>query len=317
MSLNKLKAIYIPAIIALLFGGNLYAQSCCGRVALPAGGVDQRPLLKGQTDFRITYENSLLDRTLLGSNDIDDPLNRWNRTQVAAMAFSYGFNDRFTGALVIPVKWSKLSLVDDRVNRKTSGIGDIAGLVKFRVLAPISPREPEIAIGAGIKIPTGSYKDDDYFGTLSASQQVGSGAFDLISALYYNQLLVPVLVQSNAVFRYPTKNDRGYQFGSDLELRGKVLYPDLVERLSPWLGFRSRFAGRDSYDGSPLDSYGGGAYRDSGGKWYYVSSGLEIRLARNFNVSGEFDIPVYSDVNGRQITESFIWRVSTAFSGLF
>jgi hypothetical protein len=306
----------IFAVFFFLLTVEIYAQSCCGRVALPAGGIDQRPLFKGQTDLRLTYENSLLNKTLLGTDEIEDPLNRWNRTQLVAASLSYGISDRFTGTLVLPFKWSKLSLVDNRVSRETSGIGDIVGLVKYRLLAPISPREPEIAVGAGIKIPTGSYEDDDYFGTLSASQQVGSGAFDFISTVYYNQLFNPVLIHSSALFRYPTENDRRYQFGPELELRGKILYPELIERFSPWLGIRNRIAGRDSYDGPPTDSYGGGAYRDSGGLWFYLASGMEIRIAKNFNLSGEFEIPLYNDVNGRQISESLIWRISSAISGL-
>jgi hypothetical protein len=119
--------IIIPALLLFAFGftGIANAQSCCGRVALPGGGIDQRPLLEGQIDFRITYENSLLNRTLLGNDIIDDPLDRWNRTQIANASISYGFSERLTGTLVFPVKWAKLSLIDDRVARETSGIGDI------------------------------------------------------------------------------------------------------------------------------------------------------------------------------------------------
>jgi hypothetical protein len=145
---------------------------------------------------------------------------------------------------------------------------------------------------------------------------VGSGAFDLISALYYNQLFNPILVHSSALFRYPTENKREYRFGPELELRGKIIYPDIMNRFSPWVGFRGRITGRDSYGGSPLDSYGGGAYRDSGGKWIYAAPGFEIRLAKKIAVAAEFEFPLYNDVNGRQISESFIWRLSTAFSGL-
>lgn len=310
-------SISILAIILALSIGEVFAQSCCGRMALPSGGIDQRPLLKGQTDFRLTYENSLLNRNLLGTSEIDDPLNRWNRTQLVVASLSYGISDRFTGTVVVPFKWTRLSLVDNRVSRETSGIGDMAGLVKFRILAPISPREPEIAIGAGFKLPTGQYQDEDYFGTLSSSQQVGTGAFDFISTFYYNQLIMPVIVHSSVVFRYPTENSRGYKFGPELEIRGKVIYPDISNRFSPWLGLRSRIAGRDTYDGSPLDSYGGGAYRDSGGEWFYLTPGMDIKIVGNFSFSGETEIPLHNNVNGRQISESLIWRVSTAVSDIF
>ena len=97
--------ISILTIPFFLWNGEVFAQSCCGRVALPSGGIDQRPLLEGQTDFRLSYENSLLNRNLLGTSEVDDPLNRWNRTQLVVASLSYGISDRFTtGYLTVMVK---------------------------------------------------------------------------------------------------------------------------------------------------------------------------------------------------------------------
>ena len=290
------------------------AQSCCGRVTLPAGSVEQMPLAKGQYEFRAAYENSLLDRTLLEGHEINDPLHRWNRTQLLIASASYGFSERLTGTVIVPFKWTRLSLLDDRVVRKTAGIGDILGIVKLKLTAPISPRRPELALGFGLKAPTGGYIEEDSFGIMSSSQQVGTGAFDFIVNGYYNQSFGWSITYASTTYRIPTKNDRGYRFGNELQFAGYVLFPILSDYISPFFGLRSRTAARDNYDGSQNDPYGGGAYRDSGGNWIYLAPGLELNPAAGVSFDVELAIPIYDFVNGRQISESLTWRVATSIS---
>ncbi len=86
--------------------------------------------------------------------------------------------------------------------------------------------------------------------------------------------------------------------------------------INPFIGLQSRTSARDTYDGSPNDSYGGGAYRDSGGNWIYSNLGLELNPAAGISFDIELAFPIYNHVNGRQISESFIWRVATSFGGL-
>ena len=304
-------------ILAVIFypqtGG---AQSCCGRVTLPAGDVGQKMLLKGQYEFRVAYENSLLDRTLLKGDEINDPLHRWNRTQLLIASASYGFSDRLAATVIVPFKWTKLSLLDDRVVRKTVGIGDILGIVKLKLTAPISPRRPDLALGFGLKAPTGGYIEEDSFGIMSSSQQVGTGAFDFIMSGYYNQSFGWGIAYASAAYRIPTKNDRGYRFGNEFQLIGHIMFPVLSDHVNPFIGFQSRISARDAYDGSPNDPYGGGAYRDSGGNWIYLTPGFELNPAAGISFDLELAIPIYDYVNGRQISESLIWRVATSFSSL-
>lgn len=304
----------IPAII--LYPQIAGSQSCCGRVTFPAGGLAQKTMLKGQFELRAAYEHLLLHRNLLESNKINDPLNRRNRTQLFTASASYGFSNRFTGTITIPIKWTRLSLLDDRVIRRTSGIGDLSGIAKFKLTAPISPRRPEIALGLGLKVPTGGYAEKDRFGIMSASQQVGTGALDFIISGYYNQSYGWSIVYASAVYRLPTKNDRGYRFGDEFQLIGYVLFPMLSDYVNPFIGLQSRTAARDTYDGSPNDPYGGGAYRDSGGNWIYSNLGLELNPAAGISFDIELAFPIYNHVNGRQISESFIWRVATSFGNL-
>jgi hypothetical protein len=307
----------IGLIVAIMLYPQIVAsQSCCGRVTLPTGSIEQIPLAKGQYEFRAAYEHSLFDRTLLEGDEINDPLNRWNRTQLLTASASYGFSDRLTGSVIVPFKWTRLSLLDDRVVRKTSGIGDIIGIVKLKLTAPISPRRPEIALGLGLKVPTGGHFDGDSFGTMSASQQVGSGAFDFIVSGYYNQSFGWILAYGSTAYRIPTKNDRGYRFGNEFQFAGYALLPAISDYISPFIGFLSRSAARDRYDGSQNDPYGGGAYRDSGGNWIYFTPGFELNPAAGISFDVELWIPIYNYVNGRQISESLTWRVATSISSL-
>ncbi len=292
------------------------AQSCCGRVTLPNNGIQQRPLLKGQYETRISYQYSRLDRTLLGDELIDDPLLRWNRTQSLNLAVSYGISNRYSAVAVIPLRWTRLSILGDRVVRDASGLADIVGMIKYRLLAPISPREPEIALGLGLKIPAGGYDYKDRFGTLSAGQQIGTGAFDFIFSGQYNQGFGQIIVYGDISYRIPTENDREYRFGHEFQMSIKTMTAILSENLMPVLGFESRFNARDSFGGDVSDPYGGGAFRDSGGKWIYLSPGINVIINNSISVQFESAFPLYERVNGKQLSESVIWRAAVAYAVL-
>ncbi len=292
------------------------AQSCCGRVTLPNGGIRQRPLLKGQYDTRISYQYSRLDRTLLGRDLIDDPLDRWNRTQSLNLAVTYGISDRFTAVAVIPARWTRLSILDDRVVRSASGLADFVGMIKYRLFDPVSPRKPEIAFGLGLKIPTGGYAYEDQYGTLSAGQQIGTGALDIIFSAQYNQGFGRFTVYGDITYRIPTENDREYRFGHEFQMSAKAMTPFLNDNITPDFGIETRFNARDSFGGDISDPYGGGAFRDSGGSWIYLTTGINFLLRNSISLRFESAFPVYEQVKGKQLSESVIWRAAVAYAVL-
>jgi len=314
----KKSAVFLLILFVLIVSVNqtVWSQACCGRVTLPSGGIEQRPLLKNQFEIRLDYENSYMGKTLLDVNSIDDPLSRNNRTNVISISATFGITERLSAVMAGPFKCTRLSILGDRVIRKTSGIGDIVFISKYRLLAPVSPRKPEFAIGLGIKIPTGDYDQADYFGIMSASQQVGTGAFDFLASANYSQLISNFNIYSSAILRLPTKNNRDYKFGNEIEIRAATQYIGLSEFFAPLLGVHARFSARSEYDGSPFDSYGGGAYRDSGGEWIYINPGVEIKPIKSVGLNFELSIPIYNRVNGRQISETITWRLATSFSRL-
>ena len=314
---KTLMVLIIATAISSICGYNTgLAQSCCGRITLPDGGIRQRPLLEGQYEIMIWYEYSKLDRTLLGDVQIDDPLGRWNRTQSLNLASSYGISDRYSTTIVIPIRWTRLSILDDRVIRRSSGLGDIVGMIKYRFLAPISLRKPEIAFGLGLKLPTGNFAYADTFGTLSVGQQVGTGAVDLILAAQYIQGIYRFIIYGDISLRIPAENKKGYRFGNELRSAIKITAPLFSDNILPVIGFESRMSARDNFDGDITDPYGGGAFRDSGGKWINLAVGANFLLNRSFSIRLESNVPLYSKVNGRQLSESAILRVGIAYASL-
>ncbi|MFQ6105417.1 MAG: hypothetical protein ACE5OP_14180, partial [Candidatus Glassbacteria bacterium] len=308
----------IPLILLFLLlhlSSSLEAQWCCGRLTLPTGALQQRPMSAGQYDIRVFYEFGRLDRTILGKEIVEDALQRSNNTQIVNTSISYGLTSDLTLTLLIPYKWTRLSLLNGLVIRRTSGIGDIAGIMKYRLLRPISPYRPEVAIGLGWKFPSGEYAARDDFGTLSVSQQVGSGASDFLLASYYNQAFGPVVAYSSQILRITGRNDRSYRFGNEFQYEGGLLLPMIFTTITPLVGIQGRISGRDSFDGPPQDPYGGGSARDSGGHWIYALSSLEVRnlLGMSFQVS--VSLPIYQRVNGLQIADSITWQIGAAYNG--
>lgn len=48
---------------------------------------------------------------------------------------------------------------------------------------------------------------------------------------------------------------------------------------------------------------------NSGGIWVYVSPGFIVKFNDSFNVFTQGDFPIYQNVNGHQLTTSYLLRV--------
>lgn len=129
--------------------------------------------------------------------------------------------ERFSVNTIVPLHFHSRALVDGS-DQEISGLGDVNILASYNLIqtkdTPFVPDENAIkhslSIGAGLKLPTGSYNRENNTGSVNPSFQLGTGSWDILLAsnysVGYKQYGMGVL--ANYVIK--TENNEQYQFGN-------------------------------------------------------------------------------------------------------
>lgn len=278
----------------LVTPASAYGQACCGRIELPVGSLERSGATSRTLVIGMTYEYSQLS--------IEEDLNldfmvRAVQTSLWTIDVSYGVTNWFTPSIVFPfvLRTQDSMIAGEEANRLTGGVGDPLLLLKFMIWGHRyrNPRAFRLYLGAGVKFPLGTSDDVDDYGPLPSSFQSGSGAFDLVGALYFTWGPATwMLMTGSFLYRYPFENDVGLRFGDaftvSLDLHMRAVAP-----VSIVTGLRAQIALTDTQDEVELEV--------SGGWSLFARIGLAAYLNRNFNLSLSVVIPVYQDLAENQL----------------
>ena len=166
----------------------------------------------------------------------------------------------------------------------------------------------------GTKIPFGSSTETNNQGiTLNADLQPGSNAWDIIywSSVSKNFDFRPSLsVSSRIIYRSTGTNnsyfgDSTYKFGNEFQAFIGVSDQFLLFKTiaSPSMSFKYRYANQDKIGGFDLEN--------TGGNWVFVIPNISINLNSNIIFSTKAELPIYSNVDGTQLTPTY--RLTTGF----
>ena len=189
--------------------------------------------------------------------------------------------------------------------RIAEGLGDISLFGRYKVVNPLLARAPSVAVGVGLKFPTGSISEPGNDVRLPPAFQSGSGAYDIVPTISYGQDFKRYSVSANAYARLPLEeNRRGYKFGNEYELNASVDYPlpSVFEGLSVSLGVSYLYAehDRDSESILPSRLRDGSRVLNSGGEFVDIVPGFKIKFSKNLSLQANFSLPVVENWNGRR-----------------
>lgn len=304
-------------MIGLFLNLSMYSQACCSggvplsnSIGLPVTG--QGGLLLG-----LSYDYNYLNTLKNGDVKLDDDT-RQRTTQSLLFNVGYTFTRDFSvEALFTYVKQERIISIFGNVNVDGSnGIGDGVLLFKYN-FNQLFKKNNILRIGLGTKIPFGATdKKSDQGILLAPDLQPGSGAWDLIGWAFYSQTFdfrPSASFSATSIYRYTgTNNDflgsLTHSFGS--EFQALVTYTDqfLIHKtlVDPSLGIMYRNAGQDEIGGSLLDN--------TGGQWVTINPTLIVEIMKDLNFLLRFEIPIYSYVDGTQLTPTLRSTIGLFYS---
>lgn len=301
---TQLVTLVTVAFIGMLAAQKVQAAGGCGSVCLPLEILDpeKTQLKKHQLRLNFTAEHAKFDNFREGGSSITNPGGNEGIISQAAMLLDYGLTERFTASLLLPYVHKKQET--NRFGTRTAGgIGDFSVFGRYEVITPNDDLGPSVALGLGIKFPTGGTQEPDPAQLLPPAFQTGSGAFDLVPTVSYYQDLSSFTVFGDAFARIPLdENDRGYKFGREYALSGGASYelPVWGRRFSVLLLTSYLYAGHDEDSDSVLPARvrDGSRVLNTGGRFLDFIPGFRLSLNERLAVQVRFPIPVYEDWNG-------------------
>lgn len=296
------------------------AQTCCsGGVPLSNSlGLDISE--KGTLQIGLNYDYNNLNTLNNGTENLNDD-SSLRITHSILLNAGYSISNRLASEVLFT--WinqrRKISRFGNENLDQTSGIGDAVFLLKYN-FPKILGKNSAFNLGLGVKIPLGSSTETNDIGiTLNSDLQPGSNAWDVVYYSMQSKKLNfrPSLnVFSRLIYRSTGTNDSyleslEYQFGN--EFQAFLGFSDqfvLFNTLSnPSISFKYRSAEKDTINGIDLEN--------TGGKWVYIVPNFSINITPTIAFNTRAELPIYSYVNGTQltptlrVTSGLLFKIST------
>lgn len=254
----------------------------------------------------LTASQSTRDTRRTGTSDVSNPDDEKNESRQTTLLLDYRINNRFSAALSFPYVDMEASFNDSltgrRVTQKTTGLGDIGLFGRFSFWKNwfVNPTREWLGI-LGVEFATGSTDEkDDQGNRLSATQQPGSGATDIIVGTSYVWGLSWLSLYGDTT--YKIHGDRSYIFGDILAVNIGANIPFAKDRLSFLGEFNGEFSGRDE---SKLAGAPGrdpdGTVQNTGGEIIYFSPAIQWRPFKRWSLTAGVQLPIYQKFRGTQL----------------
>jgi hypothetical protein len=210
-----------------------------------------------------------LNQTYSGNQRVNDVLRRDAAVTILNLELEYGLAERVSVVFIgnYSAKRRKFTTTDAQgsgtqtTEFSVSGLGDLQLLVKYQLLRP-TPFSPfEISLGAGAKLPVGSYTKGQSGTRYALDLQPGTGAIDLIGFFYASRTFPAyrLSLYANLLYRYTGSNPDGYKLGNEWLPTLGAGY-GITNWLEIDLLARARLAEKDFAEGRFLPSTGGQMY---------------------------------------------------------
>ena len=148
-----------------------------------------------------------------------------------------------------------------------------------------------LAIGGGLKMPTGQYDRGDQPDQINPNFQLGTGSWDLLFNLSYTSRFSRFGINLDATYQKTTANQYDYRFGDRLSGALSFFYLGAYKQLEfmPSVGLFAENAAWDVQENYYRTNTGG--YALSG------TAGIEVYTSR-FNWGINYSVPFTQDLNG-------------------
>jgi len=283
------------------------AQLCCTTGSASASSFEIGITPAKTLRLSFGHEYNSLNGTFVGRERSDNNILGTGSVQSYTMQAHYGINRRWGFTLAAPYVKTSRSF-GGSTTFGADGIGDIILIAKYSVKPINIASSTEIAVGAGLKLPSGSSNSVNDGTDLNFNLQPGTGALDLLFWGYYYKTYLPAGWSGSlsGLIRVPGTNSDGLQYGNE------TLYSLVLnKRLSKVTQLTVRLKGRTS---SKI-TINGFENPNTGGTIVFAAPSFVYNPRRLISIEAGVDIPAFYSVSGTQ--QALDYRTFVDFSLFF
>jgi hypothetical protein len=308
-----LRALRLASVLAAGLAPGIAWACACGCGIYEVGTSAMFPDGSGVMAF-LDFDYQDQNRNWSGSSEVPAADN--GDKDIRSSWLTLGYQDMFSRAWGI-----RLELPDERRFLETTGGAtgsevvplNFGGIGDIRVQAIYTGLSPDMSSGLtlGLKLPTGSYRNNDAYGDVDRDSQIGSGSTDILLGGYrrfnvstdygwsgFLQGLLDVPVLTQAQYR------PGAEFDAALGAyyNGWSIGPVLVSPIA-----QAKLSVRGSDTGANASNPVA-----SGFERLVLSPGIELNM-HPFKVYSDVELPVYQHFTGNQLAAAVLFRLEIAY----
>jgi hypothetical protein len=174
---------------------------------------------------------------------------------------------------------------------KSKGFGDVTLMANYSLLNTGDSLgrnlKHTLQLGGGVKLATGTYRNQVNGEALAANMQPGTGSTDYLVNGIYTIRFKQLGLSNDFTYRFNTENSNGYQFGDRFSASSNLFYWQNVKNISvlPSAGLYYEHAKGDRFEGMENAQKGGDSY--------FTNLGLNVYV-KNIAVGGNLQLPITS-----------------------
>lgn len=310
-----MKKIFLSCSLVLIGFNAAYSQcACCSGASIGSSNGDnsnsavtlgkKKFMIEGYGDYRsfMASEGGHHEPNPADSSaEEETPLTKMT---ITSLGIRYGLTDNITVSALMPF----VLLNTDKGN--DNGLGDLILLSTIKVY---SKNKMQIALNAGMELPTGQQKSSNFDETTVV---VGSGSFDPMAGVMFAKGWEKLSLKSNVFYKYTTKGFDNTNFGSlciqnltlGYQLKGQSALcspTDSTKKIPTGFGWNI-YGG---YYGEWLGQISEDGNKDPNSGYYLGFATIGTSISTNgWSFPLTFSLPVLQELNGEQSHTAFRLR---------
>jgi hypothetical protein len=213
----------------------------------------------------------------------------WERYSRVEITGKYFFNTKWSLQGVLPYV-NNQQIENGVAKYNVTGIGDPMLLQNYQVFNTKALKDSvkfthRLSVGAGVKIPLGSYNKAYPLGVPNIDLQAGTGSWDGLLNLTYLAKIKNLGVIFNTNYKLNTSNKDKFRYGNTLNSMLSLFYQIKIKNqvIMPTVGAYAEVATFDSQDGVLFNNSGGELYfADISMNWYLKKIRFQANYQHNF-----------------------------------
>jgi hypothetical protein len=283
----------------------LYSQcACCAAAGASASSNDYNNGILTLQKKQWVIETYGDYRTIKNGNASEEDEKLLENMLISALGVRYGLTDKITISALIPYMFLHTNSGND------NGLGDLDIMGTITVF---SKNQFNIALQAGIELPTGIQKDSNFD---NSTVVVGSGSYDPMAGILFSKHWDKMTLIGNGLYKYTTNGFQGNYYGSiaiqnlilsyKFKAGGRLHAMEVKEEDTKSNFGWNVFGG---YYGEWLDKIKEDVIVDENSGYYLGFANLGTTLSyKKWSFPLTLSLPIINDMNGTQNDSGYRFR---------